>query len=115
MMDIVRFENAPTYTAPGHDDVVARRLQGGEASSADFVLVGHSTFPEGAVVPMDAGPVGKVYVVVDGAVIIEQEDGTRHELRQSDSVFVPAGEARAVRNESGAPAAIIVITPASPA
>lgn len=113
-MDIVRFENAPTYTAPDHDDVVARRLQGGEASTADFVLVGHSTFSDGAVVPMDAAPIGKIYVVVEGAVTIEQKDGTRHVLRQSDSVFVPAGEARAVRNESGASAAMIVITPASP-
>ena len=112
-MEIVRFANAPTYTAPGHDDVVARRLQGGEASAADFVLVGHSAFSNGAVVPMDAAPIGKVYVVVEGAITIEQEDGTRHVLRRSDSVFIPAGEARAVRNESGAPAAIIVVTPAS--
>ena len=113
-MDVVRFEDAPTYTAPDHDDVVARRLQGGEASAADFVLVGHSTFSDGAVIPMDAAPIGKIYVVAEGAVTIEQEDGTRHVLQQSDSVFVPAGEARAVRNESGASAAMIVITPASP-
>lgn len=112
-MDIVRFENAPTYTAPDHDDVVARRLQGGEASTADFAMVGHSTFSDGAVIPMDAGPTGKIYVVVEGVIVIEQKDGTRHELRRSDSVFVPAGEARAMRNESGALAAIIVVTPAS--
>ena len=111
-MDVVRFEDAPTYTAAGHDDVVARRLQGGEASTADFVLVGHSSFPDGAVIPMDAGPAGKIYVVTQGAITIEQEDGARHVLRHGDSIFVPAGEARAVRNESGALAAMIVITPA---
>ena len=111
-MDVVRFAEAPLYTAPDHDDVVARRLQGGEASTADFALVGHSTFPDRAVVPMGAGPIGKVYVVTEGALTIEQEDGTRHVLHVGDSVFIAAGEARAIVNESGRPAAIIVVTPA---
>ncbi len=114
-MDVVRFVDAPIYSASNHEDVVARRLQGGEASPADFALVGHSSFPDGAVIPMEAGPIGKIYVVTDGTLVIEQEDGTRHVLQQWDSVFIPSGEARAVRNESGAPAAIIVITPAPPA
>ena len=110
-METVRFADAPFYTAPDHDDVVARRLQGGEASTADFVLVGHSTLRDGALIPMDAAPIGKVYVVTQGALIVEQADGARHELRALDSIYVPPGEARAVRNESGAPAAMIVITP----
>ena len=110
-MDVVRFKDAPIYTAPDHDDVVARRLQGGQASGADFALVGHSTLKTDAVIPMDAGAIGKVYVVTEGAIIIEQADGARHMLRPGDSVFIPAGEARAVRNESGAPAAMIVVTP----
>ncbi len=110
-MDIVRFEDAPAYTAPNHDDVAARRLQGGEASSADFVMVGHSLLRPGAVVPMEAGPAGKIYVVTQGAITIEQADGARHVLRPNDSIFIPAGEARAVLNESGTPAAMIVILP----
>ena len=114
-VDVVKFADAPIYNASNHEDVVARRLQGGEASPADFVLVGHSSFPDGAVIPMEAGPVGKIYVVIEGILVIEQEDGVRHLLQQRDSIFIPSGEARAVRNESGAPAAIIVITPARPA
>ncbi len=110
-MDIVRFDDAPAYTAPNHEDVEARRLQGGEASSADFVLVGHSLLSPGALVPMEAGPTGKIYVVTQGAITIEQADGVRHVLLPSDSIFIPAGEARAVLNESGAPAAMIVILP----
>ncbi|HEX3678211.1 MAG TPA: cupin domain-containing protein [Galbitalea sp.] len=93
---------------------MARRLQGGEASGADFVVVGHSSFAKGAGVPMDAGSVGKVYVVTQGVITIEQADGTRHILHPLDSIFVPAGESRAVLNESGAPAAMIVITPSAP-
>lgn len=110
-MDVVKFADAPFYTAPDHDDVVARRLQGGEASSADFAMVGHSTFPPGAVVPMGAGPTGKVYVATEGAITIEQTDGVRHVLQPGDSIFIAAGEARAVLNDSGEPAAMIVITP----
>ena len=110
-MNIVRFDDAPAYTAPNHEDVEARRLQGGEASSADFVLVGHSLLSHGAIVPMEAGPTGKIYVVTQGAITIEQADGVRHVLLPCDSVFIPAGEARAVLNESGAPAAMIVILP----
>lgn len=110
-MDVVRFADAPFYSAPDHDDVTARRLQGGEASPADVALVGHSTFPPGAVVPMGAGPIGKIYVVIEGALTVEQADGVRHVLRPGDSIFIGVGEARAIRNEGGEPAAMIVITP----
>lgn len=110
-MDVVRFAQAPFYTAPDHDDVVARRLQGGEASTADFAMVGHSTLPKGAVIPMGAGPIGKVYVVTQGAITIEQADGARHVLHSGDSIFIAAGEARAVLNESDSVAAMIVVTP----
>ena len=114
-MHIVRFQQAPAYSAPDHDDVVTRRLQGGEAGGADFALVGHSTFAPGTGVPMDAAPIGKIYVITDGAITIEQKDGTRHVLRQWDSLFVPANEARSVQNDGDVPASLIVITPTSPA
>lgn len=110
-MDVVRFDEAPFYTAPDHEDVVARRLQGGQASTADFALVGHSYFRDGAAVPMGAGAIGKVYVVTQGALTIEQADGVRHVLHAMDSIFIAAGEARAIRNDSGADAMMIVITP----
>lgn len=110
-MEIVKFADAPFYTAPNHDGVTARRLQGGQASSADFVWVGYSEFPPGVVVSMEAAPIGKIYVVTRGVITIEQADGTRHRLQQWDSIFVSANEARAVINDSGEPAAMIVVTP----
>jgi quercetin dioxygenase-like cupin family protein len=113
-MEVVKFSDAPHYTAPDHEDVVARRLQGAQASGADFALIGHSYFRDGAVVPMGAGAIGKVYVIVEGSLIIEQPDGVRHVLQALDSIFIAAGEARAIRNESGAPATMIVITPPVP-
>jgi len=110
-MDVVTFANAPFYSPPNHEGVTARRLQGGEASSADFALVGYSDFPAGVSLPLEAGPIGKVYVVTQGTLTIAQADGTRHVLQQWDSIFIAAHEARAVINDSGAPAAIIVVTP----
>lgn len=110
-MEVVRFDGAPIYTAPGHDDVVARRLQGAPASAAAFALVGHSHVPDGAVIPMDRGAIDKIYVVTEGALAILQEDGARHDLHVGDSIFIPAGEGRAVVNDSGGAAAMIVVTP----
>lgn len=110
-MQIVRFADAPHYTAPGHEEVLARRLQGGEASSAGFAMVGHSTFPAGSVVPMDTGTFGKIYVVTEGRLTIEQGNGVKHVLDAGDSIYVATGEARAVLNESGEPAEMLVVTP----
>jgi quercetin dioxygenase-like cupin family protein len=110
-MEVVKFADAPFYYPPNHEGVTARRLQGDATSSADFAWVGYSDFPPGVVVPMEAGPIGKIYVVTQGALIIVEEDGFRHRLEQWDSIFIPAGEARAVENDSDAPATIIVVTP----
>lgn len=110
-MEVTRFAEAPHYSAPDHDEVIARRLQGGEASSADFVLVGHSTFRPGGGVPMDAAPIGKIYVVTEGTICFEQSDGGRHVLNWGDSIYVAPDEARAVINDTTEPAGMLVITP----
>ena len=114
-MDVVRFADAPYYYPPNHDGVTARRLQGDKASSADFAWIGYSDFRPGLFVPMEAGPIAKVYVVTQGVLTVVQADGLRHRLEQWDSIFIPAGEARAIQNESEALATIIVITPPPPA
>jgi quercetin dioxygenase-like cupin family protein len=110
-MEVVKFDEAPFYTAAGHDDVIARRLQGGEASSASFVLVGHSTLPPGGGVPMDAAAISKIYIVTDGVICFDGADGTRHELARGDSIHVLPGEARAVVNATATSAAMIVLVP----
>lgn len=110
-MDVVRFAEAPFYTLPGHDEITARRLQGAEASAADFAVVGHSTFPPGAVVPMEAGSISKIYVVTQGVLTVEQEDRVTHDLAAGDSILIASGEARAIRNGGSSTAAMIVVTP----
>ncbi len=117
-MDIVKVADVPSYTppisvnpSPQHHP---RHIQGGEASSADFVVVNHSTFPPGTRVRMSVAPIGKIYLVLDGAITLEQADGRRDVLARGDSVFVPADEARSLVNESDAPAVILVIKPPEP-
>lgn len=110
-MHVVRLADAPHYTLADHEQVTARRLQGLEAGPTDFAVIGHSGFPAGAVVPMGAGTIGKIYVVAEGVLTIEQSDGVRHDLGVGDSIFIAAGEARAVLNLGDVAAAMIVITP----
>lgn len=110
-MDVVKFADAQFYTLPDHEEVVARRLQGAEASAAAFAVVGHSTFPAGARVPMGAGPIPKIYVVTEGELTVEQADGARHVLGVGDSIHIAPDEARAIVNAGDGPAAMIVVTP----
>ncbi len=53
-------------------------------------------------------------MVTEGSLVIEQPDGVRHVLHALDSIFIAPGQARAIRNESGAAAAMIVVTPPAP-
>ncbi len=110
-MDITRLIDARAYEAPGHHDMRALRLQGLEASSADFAWTGLSYFLPGGGAQMAAGPLGKIYVVVQGQITIVLGSGETHVLEPLDSCFIPAGEARAVENRTNAIAAMLVIMP----
>jgi quercetin dioxygenase-like cupin family protein len=114
-MDVVKVAEVSTYTPPTSVNPspqhMPRHIQGGAASSADFVVVNHSTFPPQTRVGMSVAPIGKIYLVLEGAITLEQADGKRHVLRSGDSVYVPAHEARALVNETGVPAIILVIKP----
>ena len=110
-MEIVKLADAPTYIAPKHYDMRSLRLQGFDASNADFAWTGLSYFLPGGGAEMDAGPLGKIYVVLDGAVTVELGSGETHVLERLDSCFIPGGEARAVRNDGNVMATMLVIMP----
>ncbi|ATE65463.1 cupin domain-containing protein [Rhizorhabdus dicambivorans] len=110
-MDITRLADAKAYIAPKHYDMRSLRLQGLEASSADFGWTGLSYFLPGGGAEMDAGALGKIYVVIEGEVTIELGSGETHILGKLDSCFIPAGEARAVRNDANSVAAMLVVMP----
>jgi len=110
-MEVVRFADAKEYHPPLHHGCTALRLQGFDASGADFAWAGLSHILPGGGADMDAGPLGKIYVVVEGAVTVALADGTTAVLEKLDSCFIPAGEAREVRNHGNAVASMIVVMP----
>lgn len=113
-MEITRFAAAKPYEAPLHHGVTALRLQGLGASGADFAWTGLSHILPGGGADMDAGALGKIYVVIDGEVTVTLASGEAEVLRKLDSCFIPAGEAREVRNDTNAVASMIVIMPLPP-
>lgn len=110
-MDITRLADARPYAAPLHHGICTLRLQGVDASSADFAWAGLSYILPGGGARMDAGPLGKIYVVIEGDVTIELASGEVQVLSRLDSCFIPAGEARAVRNDSNVVASMLVVMP----
>jgi quercetin dioxygenase-like cupin family protein len=110
-MQVKRLADAQRYDAPKHFDMRSLRLQGLEATPADFAWVGLSYFLPGGGAEMDAGALGKIYVVLDGEVTIDLTDGATHVLRKLDSCFIPAGEARAIRNAGNVVATMLVVMP----
>ena len=111
MVDITRFSQANRYEAPLHFDVCSLRLQGLEASDTSFAWVGLSHFLPGGGCDMSATPLAKIYVVTQGEITIELADGRKERLARNDSCHIPAGEARAVLNETNDPATMIVVMP----
>jgi quercetin dioxygenase-like cupin family protein len=109
-MEVVRLSEAKPYQAPGHFDMRGLRLQGHQASGAESFWVGLSYFLPGGGVELDATPVEKVYVVVEGEVTVVTESGTAT-LGPLDSCRLAPGEARAIENRANRPAAMLVVMP----
>jgi len=80
-MEVTRYDEAPSYEAPGHFDVYGLRLQGFEVSKTRNFWMSISHFlPKGGCT-YDATPLEKVYFVLDGEVIAAA--GNERELRRS--------------------------------
>jgi hypothetical protein len=109
-MHIVRSEHSLAYEPPGHQGVIARRLQGLEAGGPAGVAVSISTYLPGSTI--DALPVAgdTIYVVLAGALVLNPHDpATATTLATHDSVYLPQGEIRSVRNDSVADATLLVV------
>ena len=109
-MEVTRLDDAQPYEAPKHFDMRGLRLQGFDASSAENFWVGLSNFLPGGGAEMDATPLEKVYVVVEGEVTVTSGDGDTV-LRRLDSCYLAAGEARSIENRTNLPALMLVVMP----
>ena len=112
-MDVIRLADARPYDAPKHFDMRGLRLQGYDASTAQNFWVGLSNFLPGGGAEMDATPLEKVYIVVDGEVTVTTADGETT-LGKYDSCRLGPGEGRSIVNKTNLPALMLVVMPYPP-
>ena len=89
-MNVTQLAKAPRYEAPGHFDMRMVRLQGREAGPSEQLWMGLSWLLPGGHTTLDASPIEKHYVVVEGELtVIAERDGLRERLaRYHDDVDV---------------------------
>ena len=109
-MNIKRFAAAEPYQAPNHFDCTALRLAGFAAEGPENFWIGCSHFLPGGGAGPDASPLEKVYVVLAGELTVRVGDTTEI-AGPMDTVFIPGGEQREIRNESNDVVTIIVAMP----
>ena len=115
-MNVIRYQDAPRYDAPGHSDMVMRRLQGLEAGKTDSVWIGLSVINPGGGTTSTASSVEKLYVVLEGEVQITAiRDGNVQTaiLGTLDSCRIAPGEHRQLFNAASSPAKILLAMPHS--
>jgi glyoxylate utilization-related uncharacterized protein len=113
-MHVVRFDEAPSYDAPGHALMQMVRLQGREAGPADTVWLGVSTIAPGGGTTLDGSGVEKLYVVLDGTVSVSNGQD-KVSLNRWDSCRIAPGEGRQLRNDTDKEASILLVMPLPPA
>jgi quercetin dioxygenase-like cupin family protein len=109
-MNVTRFDQAQPYYPPNHDGMHCLRLQGHEAGPSDTLWLGVSHLLPGGGTSMDASSVEKHYVVLDGEVVVQTQEGETI-LFTHDSCRLAPGEKRALKNRSNRPATILLAMP----
>lgn len=107
-MHVTRLADAAQYDAPGHTNVCALRLHGGEASPARGFWCGLSYYLPGAQAEERASEAERVYVCVAGRLAVRCGD-TEEVLGPLDSCYVAPGEKRRIENKANEVATILVI------
>ena len=102
-MEVTRYDEAPSYEAPGHFDVYGLRLQGFEVSKTRNFWMSISHFLPGGGCEYVATPLEKVYFVLDGEITVKTEEG-EIVLKKYDSVYLAPDEARSIVNHTNSPA-----------
>ena len=108
-MHITRFGEAEPYDAPRHFGMQALRLQGAGKGPLKGAACGFSIFAPNGGAERSASQLHRVYIVLSGAITISIE-GEDHLLRPHDSCYIPAGEARALKNREAEPCEMLVFT-----
>jgi hypothetical protein len=116
-MHVTRFHAAPEYVAPNHFDMRCLRLQGREAGPAEQLWLGVSIIAPGGHTTLEASPIEKHYVVLDGELTLVAEiDSTREQavLTRMDSCRFAPGEKRQLINRGQRDAMVLLAMPFAP-
>jgi hypothetical protein len=117
-MNVTRIGDAPTYQAPNHFDMSCLRLQGREAGPAEQLWLGLSVVEPGGHTGLDASPMEKHYVVVEGELTLTGEvpgqPAQTAVLRRLDSCRFAPGEKRLLMNHTDRIAKVLLAMPFDP-
>lgn len=111
-MHVVRFAQAPGYTAPGHSDMVMVRLQGREAGPSSDLWIGVSVIAPGGGTTLSSSPQEKMYVALDGTLHVSNGED-EIVLGKWDSCRIAGGENRRLANRTIAPVTVLLVMPLS--
>ena len=112
-MDIKRFADAEPYEAPNHQNCTSLRLAGFVDNGPENFWVGCSHFLPGGGAGPDASPLEKVYVILSGELTVTAA-GKTETACPMDTVFIPGGEEREIRNNGNDVVTMIVAMPYPP-
>lgn len=109
---ITKFEDCKPYTAPGHDETVhTMHMQHKSMGCEAPYWVGCSYYLPGATAHLKPSPLDKIYIVLEGELVVEYGDKQFETLRKGDSIWIGQNETRGVKNESNAVATMLVVMP----
>jgi quercetin dioxygenase-like cupin family protein len=105
---VTRSGEAQPYAPPHHSGVTARRHQGRQAGGGSPALVSTSTFTPTASADSTPTTYDTIYLILDGQLELSVDDRTET-LGKGDSVFLPAGTVRGLRNHTETDARLVVV------
>ncbi len=109
-MKLVKLEEAKPYDPPKHFNMVALRLHHRDTTGTKSFWVGLSHYLPGGGAESSVNDSDKVYVMLSGKLTIITEDGKEIVLEPFDSLYIEAGEKRAIINKTNLPATMLVIS-----
>jgi len=107
-MHVVRFADAPEYSAPGHHEMAMVRLQGREAGPSSELWMGVSVVAPGGGTSLAASPQEKMYVVLDGTLHFSNGE-SEVTLGTWDFCRIAGGENRRLTNRTSSAVTLLVM------
>jgi mannose-6-phosphate isomerase-like protein (cupin superfamily) len=111
-MHVVRFAEAPEYSAPGHHEMAMVRLQGREASPSSELWIGVSVIAPGGGTTLASSAQEKMYVVLNGTLHLSNGE-SEVEIGRFDSCRIAGGEDRRLTNRTTSPVTVLLAMPLS--